>query len=138
MTQVSVINTKELRIGNYVNLFKGIDDDGSDWVLCEVLMVSPNKVDLIDPLISQIFRSDIYSITPIPIAEEWLIKFGFTGRVDFKWKNNIGIQIVDGKFYFALKDMGNVFFHSIIECKYVHDLQNLHFMLTGKELEQVK
>ena len=79
------------------------------------------------------FYEDILPI-PIPLTEKWLLDFSFKGRLDFKWNNNVGIQIIDGKYYFAFKDLSNVLFHSIIECKYVHQLQNLYFALTGEEL----
>ena len=78
---------------------------------------------------------NLEDVKPIPLTEEWLERCGFYGRNDFKWIGKVGIQSVDGKYYFAFKDMGNVMFRSIVECKYVHALQNLYFALTGQELE---
>jgi len=71
---------------------------------------------------------------PIQLTEEWLVKFGFTGRKDFMWNGIIGIQIKDGKFYLALKDLSNVIFHSIVEIEFVHELQNTFKDLTKQEL----
>jgi len=69
-------------------------------------------------------------IEPIPITEEWLVKFGFNTE--------------DGKLYispngyaFTLQKNGVVKFMGLIfrkNMKYVHQLQNLYFALTGKEL----
>jgi len=71
---------------------------------------------------------------PIPITEEILLKCGFKGRPDFIWRGSIGILIRDGKYYLALKDLSNVQFKSIIELKYLHQLQNLYYSITNEEL----
>lgn len=67
----------------------------------------------------------------IPLTEEWLMKFGFT------WKN---FAFRDGTFTVRLHKEFYVFL-SIegvrpvqIKLDYVHQLQNLYFALTGKEL----
>jgi hypothetical protein len=71
----------------------------------------------------------------IPLTEEWLLKFGYKGRKDFKWNGSIvGIQIKDGKFYLGIKDLGNVLFHSVVEINTVHHFQNLYYFLTNEEL----
>lgn len=70
---------------------------------------------------------------PIPLTEEWLLKFGFDKKPTQKirsWykKNNIMVSVnVDSLVYY--KDVG-------IEnnIKHVHQLQNLYFALTGEEL----
>ena len=76
---------------------------------------------------------------PIPLTEEWLLKFGF---------NNINSKeygIKCGSCWMSLsnpKDMGEwqdcycwIFDRfKFIELKYVHQLQNLYFALTGNEL----
>ena len=67
---------------------------------------------------------------PIPLTEEWLLKFGFKR---FPW------GLVAGNLLFKdnLKcteltfEVGNGF---RVEIKYVHQLQNLYFCLCGKEL----
>jgi len=72
-------------------------------------------------------------LKPVPLNYEWLIKLGFQGRKDFVWKGIVGVQIKDGKFYLALKDLSNVLFHSVVEIEHVHTLQNLVLDLTGKK-----
>lgn len=112
------MEAKELRLDNLV-YYKHSED--TDEVIHSV-----NKLD--------IDVNKIYNYKPIPLTEDWLIKFGFKGRVDFKWKMNIGVQIIDNNIYFAFKDIGNVIFHSMIMVKHVHQLQNLYFALTGEGL----
>lgn len=70
----------------------------------------------------------------IPLTEEWLIKFGFTEEVNSQFvkfwrKNNITI-------YHRYDLLPNEFILSEFDVKiqYVHQLQNLYFTLTGKEL----
>lgn len=75
---------------------------------------------------------------PILLTEERLVSFGFVGRKDFMWKGVVGVQIKDAQYYVAMKDLGNVIFHSLTQCKYVHQLQNLYFALTGEELKLQK
>ncbi len=73
---------------------------------------------------------------PIPLTEEWLIKFGFE-----KEKNVIPIYSI-GKISIYLDcemyPNGRVYFNSWCilkeKPKYVHKLQNLYFALTGEEL----
>jgi hypothetical protein len=76
------------------------------------------------------------ALKPIPLTEEWLLKFGF------KWKNhslnNDKIRIYSFKGngdYSAHFTMGSNLID--IELKYVHQLQNLVYALTGKELELI-
>jgi hypothetical protein len=85
---------------------------------------------------------------PIPLTPEWLNKFELEhseirGRwfkdkfVVFKQKYLDPLSILEeNKFYFQMVDcQGNVS-TSTFEIKYVHQLQNLYFALTGEELKQ--
>lgn len=112
------MDVRELRIGNFVSLFG----------LGETV-----EFPLTEPRFIRVLNGE-YKVEPIPLTEEWLIKFRFGGRPDFKWNGIVGIQIGDGKYYLALKDLSNVLFHSIVEIKYIHQLQNIYFALTGEEL----
>ena len=76
-----------------------------------------------------------FDIKPIPLTEEWLVKFGFkktNESEDVEWYtlNNFDIAIheEDNQVYF-------VFQHMVLRfIKSVHQLQNLHFALTQTEL----
>lgn len=69
---------------------------------------------------------------PIPLTEEWLLKFGFTHEGGYLWDcKDLGYQrfiknhLIKGYFetHYANKHI-----------QYIHQLQNLYFALTGKEL----
>lgn len=69
---------------------------------------------------------------PIPLTEEWLLKFGF--------KHNEGMA--DSWLFFngfpMNNHMGGWHFNDLsisVLIKYVHQLQNLYFALTGEELK---
>jgi hypothetical protein len=67
---------------------------------------------------------------PIPLTEEWLLRFGFVkGRKDKFW------VILENQLMYKY---GRVYYNSwaILESqpKYVHQLQNLYFALTNQEL----
>jgi hypothetical protein len=66
-------------------------------------------------------------LSPIPLTEEWLIKFGFDGQ-DY---NLFTIELSRNQFM-MLKDEWLIVISN--NCKYVHQLQNLYFALTGEEL----
>lgn len=114
------MNANELRIGNWVDVSGEI------------------QVSLLD--LSNIYnwkeRYRGYATCPyrpIPLTEEWLVKFGFEIReshtTDRFWKNDFLFK--DGKLYIHFSmDEGDFY----VECKYVHQLQNLYFDLTGEEL----
>ena len=73
---------------------------------------------------------------PIPLTEDWLVKLGFDKDNTIY---NIGID-KKGSIYWS--ERGILYISESIElnyafqseCKYVHQLQNLYFALTQKEL----
>jgi len=83
---------------------------------------------------------ELSHISPIPLTDEWLIKLGFKRKEkivneDVYIKGPLGIfpdyHIV--VYYVETCKDGS---HTIpITLKYVHQLQNLYFALTGEELE---
>ena len=64
-------------------------------------------------------------IYPIPLTEEWLVKFGFENKTKTFVLNNISIKQQTKGYFFYLSIMN----------QYVHQLQNLYFALTGEELK---
>jgi len=114
------MEAKELRIGNTI-LYKGKVIDISMVVLFQLYHLSDNHADS---------KKDKLQYEPIPLTEEWLLRFGFKhygqGEAIFCHK----------KIYLYYRN--NIFyFHKTIrfEILYVHQLQNLYFALTGLELE---
>jgi hypothetical protein len=114
------IEPRELRIGNRV--MKG----NSDRPLREYQIKAHDFKEF-----------DLWIYEPIPLTEEWLVKFGFEEDgfiaeyfdVDTYKKNGFAFYyspIGDSLASFGLAE--------IIFPKYVHQLQNLYFALTGEEL----
>lgn len=79
-------------------------------------------------------------LEPIPLTEEWLLKFGFEysdhyGNYKIKPKNS---------FYNSVKHHNNQWFYNndesdaacygVTTVNYVHELQNLYFAIYGEEL----
>ncbi len=77
------------------------------------------------------------SLTHIPLTEEWLIKFGFEKtNVDIFFKH-IGEKALS--IYLESNNLTTLLSFDFQETplrrvKYVHQLQNLYFALTGEEL----
>jgi len=115
------MKAEELRVGNYYN----INTPGDDAV---DVISGHDILDLeVDPL------DDFFQ--PIPLTEEWLLKFGF-----FSEKLYWSIQI--GDVYLSIVKEDNTFCVGIPyeangtnrKFEFVHQLQNLYHALTGEEL----
>jgi hypothetical protein len=118
------MKANELRIGNLI--FTGDDN--------MVLKVQHGTI-----------RGVLYNhlnVKPIPLTEEWLLKFGFEDSLkgwggsqgsDYHYKKEfVEIQTYDSDNNWHLKNKFDVKF------KHVHQLQNLYFALTGEELESTQ
>ena len=77
---------------------------------------------------------DISYTKPIPLTEDWLIKFGF--KKSKHWYTIGGISISADLNRLTHEVNGtHVEFYNQFKCpEYVHQLQNLYFALTGEEL----
>ena len=78
---------------------------------------------------------NISVIKPIPLTEEWLIKFGnwdITEEGLISYDLNYDEQLEEWLFY-VYNIKGDKINCAMI--KYVHQLQNLYFALVGEELE---
>jgi hypothetical protein len=118
------MQANELRIGNWYN-DKRIN---RDFV---VHGVSKHGIDHGD---SDYSPTRIQNAMPIPLTEEWLTRFGFEDEklyeefFEYSINRNHRIQ-TDGEIFVFLG------YRDGVEIKYLHQLQNLYFALTGKELE---
>ena len=122
------MEAKELRIGNYLN-FEFHKDSGG------IKKVGVFLSD-IENLIHGGNKSKYY--TPIPLTEEWLVKFGFErtsyGR-EFK-----GFHLEASSRVLATDVLSGFSWEQVVDEKYlrilyVHQLQNLYFALTNEELK---
>lgn len=130
-----MIEPRELRIGNLV------------WNDTQKIPCTVN----VKVISEQFYRYEIFLKTgkdrglwkPIPLTEEWFIKFGFEKLETYVYSKKIDsfatilVDYEDGSVaifdYEKNYELGNYpAFGSF--CKYVHQLQNLNHSLTGKEL----
>ena len=127
-----MIPINELRINNLVYYNNKHNEIG---IITEIKTSLIPKIDYVG--INN--RIDIYyqtkHINPIPLTEDWLLKFGF----DNKHNKDKFTIITKGKLNY---EKGRTYFNSwtILEKQpdYVHELQNLYFALTGTELTLIK
>lgn len=118
------MRAKDLRIGNW---FEG---DNGDKIYYQI--TAKEILDFYDDPLNDYYK-------PIPLTEEWLLKFGFkSDDISWEYSKRFGnlyimydikinsIYIHDGSRYDGA-DIPN-------EIKHVHQLQNLYFALTGEEL----
>ena len=84
------------------------------------------KMEITEGAISELYK-------PIDLTEKWLISFGFVGRHNM-WSNGIitvGYIATDEHFEYEFQFPFNHWTKNSL--KYVHELQNLFFALTGDE-----
>jgi hypothetical protein len=114
------MKAEELRIGNYVW------DDYSGKLI--VVTIKKFTLELCKRLDLPSGRYNIDKIDPIPLTEEWLLKYGFEPILNGAGyiKNNTEIGFNHNGFYIIT---------SGFKIESVHQLQNLYFGLTGEELE---
>jgi hypothetical protein len=141
----------ELRIGNYVglnldefpeNYFTMVEVAESSSVLTEGLEWHPLRE-------RQYF--DPADLQGIPLTNEWLEKFGFEPNGVFKSMRLALDQLYEfgTRTFLVIAHDGDAWIELIkknkhrqytelqghaFKCKYVHQLQNLYFMLAGEEL----
>ena len=132
-----MIKARELRIGNLIML----ETDNFDF---KDTIFRLNNVGQYRCTMSEINKSAFITkntkfLKPIPLTEEWLLKFGFGVDNDYDntFFNNVALEqavITYSTTYrlFTLETDGGDEIQ--IKCEYVHSLQNLYFALTNEEL----
>lgn len=123
------LKANELRIGNLIECF-GVR---------EVIAIKKYKIKVQHEKSEGHFITEYCPITslslkPIPLTEEWLLKFGFKQEENPFWfcNNVISISPSTGTYVLCGKSGREI---TRTGLKYLHQLQNLHFALTNKELE---
>lgn len=114
------MKAEELRIGNYV-----LNPNNNEVHKCTIETISD-------------IQNGYLKREPIPLTEEWLLRFGFE-KDRYNFIINFGFDFCV-EYYYA----DNIYsfwiytdddWHCILnEIKYVHSLQNLIYALTGQEL----
>ena len=126
------IKVNELRIGN---IFKAL---GKDRVLQGVTKRNKDGAETAVHYaeFKGVIPIKLFHLKPIPLTEEWLVKFGFEKTMNGFYLS-VGNQFVeyrDGEVYIGGEDSCINGMCFSLTVKYVHSLQNLIFALTGKEL----
>lgn len=153
----------ELRIGNFVTLENDVWNEYSSMTM-RITKIDSETDDMFPDSTGSaelLPENGIYTfaqfdefIKPIPLTEEWLLKFGFDGNNALGGCGEIEIS-TNGNFRTALlgglsnngvrcqiytEKIPNPYNEIFNQCsiplqiKYVHQLQNLYFALTGEEL----
>lgn len=133
-----MIEPQELRIGNKVQ-------DQSGEILTIDTISSDPEISLVQLKEGGYINFDV--LKPIPLTEEWSIKFGFEKKILVQNNSdNCGTYSINGYLkngVFGFFDDSTIefgiyraqlFLASFEETLYVHRLQNLYFALEGKEL----
>jgi spore maturation protein CgeB len=115
------MKANELRIGNWVSTIYGMEFQVYPMAFKQ--MPTDEKNNLI-----------LTTWKPIPLTEEWLLKLGFIPN-PYEDRYEKGVLHVEcmktkGETYLWVENMPHI--------KYVHELQNLYFALTGEELINVQ
>lgn len=120
----------ELRIGNYI-----------DYTTEREIVTMQTTYEYI-----RLIHNGNKNFKPIPLTEEWLLKFGFEKRGDFGefyfiFNNGLILNIEDVETEFIVWATVGEIDEEIDEIgkplsyiNYVHQLQNLYFALTNEEL----
>ena len=113
-----MIQANELRIGNYIMNYGG----NNDFEVSDEWMLS---------------NWDVIKYQPILITEEWLIDLGFEdiGGHEYQIDHDLIVENEYTENGFWNFVYGNAY---ITRIKSVHQLQNLYFAITGKELIKQK
>jgi len=115
------MEANELRVNNFVEI-----EMNTGWRLRKVRGYDIYNIHGID-------EYDKANYRPIPLTEEWLLKFGFE-KEDYM-NNNLYTKVFGLRiFTIGIKTERGYEFDGWKQLKYVHSLQNLYFALTGEEL----
>ena len=119
-----MIDSKDLRKDNYV-LYRGVAHKLNTKEIYELDFDLTNEVNY---------------YKPIPLTEEWLLKFGFkTGVIaGQRYMKDELYEVEDGYIYVIDSNESKIgeWDYTEVEIKYVHQLQNLYFALCGEELKK--
>jgi hypothetical protein len=125
------METNELRIGNWVfwNTSKKVG------IFHQVILVSKDRINTIPISLGK--RMDDYQF--IPLSEEILSKCGFEIFFATDPQEDNPLKLYTYKSFQLVRHERDIYFiyaseNYIVKVKYIHQLQNLYFALSGEEL----
>lgn len=133
------MKAKELRIGNLVMLMskepviiplKPVIVSSVSWQKMNVYLEFDMPKYQQNPI--EVYTKEL---GPIPLTEEWLVKFGFVADGNnfvLYLSDYSDLTFSDGKMYLTSGQFSEM--TETVPCDYVHQLQNIYFALTGDEL----
>lgn len=121
------MKASELRIGNKIKFI----DDGTIFTVVSIDLKGAGLENT-----SEFAWIEFESLEPIPLTEDWLLKFGFD---EYLSPTDLRIKIASGvllQFHFGVNKTECWIGDEISRPNliYVHQLQNLYHALTGEEL----
>lgn len=128
-----MIDVKELRIGNYVYL----QSSKTPYKITEVgySEIEYPRYEASGISSEAVFRTYVDNLNPIPISEELLLKCGFREDERSFYRVDLGnVAFNQYGYYIQLKECSSEVIR-VIKITSLHKLQNLYFVMTGKELE---
>ena len=125
----SVILPNQLRIGSIISDI--FSETTQPFTITKLLQ---NKC-YYKPGSNAVYDCKYENLKPIPLTEEWLLKFGFKTDKTYVSDENPFLDYIKDEVrismpYFSFEFGDGAF----MELKYVHELQNLYFSLTQREL----
>lgn len=120
------MKANELRIGNWVKVIKqnaSIKDFDAQIQCADITRIFDKSF-------------NVWDYKPIPLTEEWLIKFGFINdkEIGYRWYLECeGCVILAYDLDDKCIRVSDTW--QFGKREYAHQLQNLYFVLTGKELK---
>lgn len=117
----------ELRAGNY---YMGRELNSLNWSVGEFKLMTMNH--------AMFNHLETYpeEYRGVPLTEDWLGKFGFIKHVrNWIWFDNHPISVKVKYQCFAVCFIHGKLRPELVDIKFVHQLQNLYFCLTGEELQ---
>ena len=149
------MKASELRIGNYVyyehttHIVSGVHGNKvySWWVKDGEPVIEYEAKDISGTQVENPYMDVVSQYKPIPLTEEWLLKFGFVnidkGNNDFitytdsehNYYLQIDVRKKDNKYVILDNSFDDLRAFSMIDIQYVHQLQNLYFALYGIDIQ---
>lgn len=133
-----MIDANSLRLGNYVY---EVDSRTQQKVAKQVFMIQPSYVSLEKQNGN---LCDIHLVEPIPLCHNLICKNNFNLIDDRFYSRNVidkigvGIKLNgEGSLFIVMNSVPNGYIEIPVDAKikYLHQLQNLYFVLTGQELK---
>jgi hypothetical protein len=134
------MKAEELRIGNYLYC-KYLDE-----IITVLEIKSYGIIGKSNKTLSKKWL-DFIDLSPIPIDQNWLNNFGFKENKNKLFLSPYEYSLHDECFtrmcYDFVEDKSfiinsNAYDGFFIDCLYVHQLQNIYFVLTGQELNFIR